>query len=150
MPIAFLALLFLKLVYNSSMRICCALCVLLVAFPVEFFGKNVLLKSVFLKLDNCLLISNPLVGRFLCNTVSKLPVQMVLNDSTGVMHHLKSNRFMASSNPLRSASPRELSPIKMLSLKLFPKSRSLPKNVGGVFFNVVLTIDLMFFSLRGT
>jgi hypothetical protein len=115
MPIAFLALLFSKLVYTSSVRICCALCMLLGAFPVEFSVEIVLQESVFLKLDNCLLISNPLVSWFLCNTVSKLPVQMVINASSGAMGHLKSNGFMMSSNPLRSASARESSLIKTLS-----------------------------------
>ncbi len=71
MPIAFLALLFSKLVYTSSVRIYFALFMLLGAFPVEFSVEIVLQESV----DNCLLISNPLVGKFLWNTVSKLTVQ---------------------------------------------------------------------------
>ncbi len=58
MHIAFLALLFSKLVYTSSVRIYCALFVLLGAFPVEFSVEIVLQESVFLKLDNFLLISN--------------------------------------------------------------------------------------------
>ena len=111
---------------------------------MDFFVEFVLQECVILKLDNCLLISNPLVGQFLCNTVSKLPVQTVLNGSTGTTHHLKSNGFMMSSEPLRSA-PRESSPIKMMSMKSFPKSRSLAKNVGGIFFEVVLTIGLTLF-----
>ncbi len=106
------------------MRIYSALFMLLGAFPEEFSVEIVLQESV----DNCLLISNPLVGEFLCNTVSKLPVQSVLNASTGAMHHLKSNRFVTS-----SAAIRESSPIKMLSFGLFPKSspmsRSSSKNV---------------------
>ena len=111
MPIAFLAILFSKLVYTSSVRIYCALCMLLGAFPVEYFVEIVLQESVFLKLDNCLLISNPLVGGFLCNTVSKLPVQTVLTVSTGAMRHLKSNGLTMSSSTIR-----ESSPIKTLSL----------------------------------
>ncbi len=55
MPIAFLALLFSKLVYTSFVRIYCALFMLLGAFPVEFSVEIVLQESV----DNCLLISNP-------------------------------------------------------------------------------------------
>ncbi len=47
MPIAFLALLFSKLVYTSSVRIYCALCMLLGAFPVEFSVEIVLQESVF-------------------------------------------------------------------------------------------------------
>ncbi len=58
MPIAFLALHFPKLVYTSSVRIYCSLLMLLGAFPVEFSVEIVLQESVFLKLDNCLLISN--------------------------------------------------------------------------------------------
>jgi hypothetical protein len=65
------------------------------------------------------------------------------------MRHLESNGFMTSSNPLRSASIRDSSPIKTLSLKLFPRSRLLSKNVGGIFFNVVLTVDLTLFFLQG-
>ncbi len=83
----FFSITFSKLVYTSSVRIYCALLMLLDAFPVEFSIEIVLQES----LDNCLLISNPLVGEFLCNTVSKLPVQTVLNASTGAMRHLKSN-----------------------------------------------------------
>jgi hypothetical protein len=64
MPIAFLALLVSKLVYTSSMRICCGLCMLLGAFPVEFLVEIVLQESVFLKLDYCLLLSNSF-ARFL-------------------------------------------------------------------------------------
>ncbi len=57
MPIAFSVLLFSKLVY-TSVTIYCALFMLLGAFPVEFSVGIVLQESVFLKLDNCLLISN--------------------------------------------------------------------------------------------
>jgi hypothetical protein len=118
---------------------------LLGAFPVEFLVEIVLQESV----GNCLLISNPLVGKFLCNTVSKLPVQTVLTASTGAMRHLKSNGFMTS-----LAAIRESSPSKTLSFGLFPKlspiSRSSSKNVGRFFFYVVLTIDFALFLLRGT
>ena len=151
MPIAFLALLFSKLVCTSSVRMFCALCMLLGAFPVEYFAEIVLQESVFLKLDNCLPISNPLVGGFSCNTVSKLQVQAVLTASTGAMHHLKSNGFLMSSIAIR-----ESSPIKMLSLGSFLKSRLLlisrlsSKNVGCFFFNVVLTINFTLFLLQGT
>ncbi len=99
---------------------------LLGAFPVDFFGEIVqwifleklYCLSLFLKLDNCLLISNPLVDQFLCNTVSKLPVQTVLNASTGAARHLKSSGFMTSSGPLRSALTRELSPIIILVIRV--------------------------------
>ena len=111
---AFLALLFSKLVYTSSVRIYWALLMLLGAFPVDFSIEIVLQES----LDNCLLVSNPLVGEFSCNTVSKLPVQTVLNASTGAMRHLKSNGFVTSSSVIR-----ESSPIKTLSLGLSPKSK---------------------------
>ncbi len=145
MPIAFLALLFSKLVYTSYVRIYCALFMLLGAFPVEFSVEIVLQESV----DNCLLISNPLVGKFLCNTVSKLPVQTVLTASTGVMRHLKSNGCVLS-----SAAIKESSPIKTLSFRLLPKSspisRSSSKNVGNFLFNVVLAIDFALFLLQGT
>jgi hypothetical protein len=145
MSIALLLLLFSKLVYTSSVRIYCALFVLLGAFPVEYFVEIVLQESV----DNCLLISNPLVGEFLCNTVSKLPVQTVLTASTGTMRHLKSNGFVTSSMAIRESSPS-----KTLSLGSFPKSipisRLSSKNVGRFFFNVVLTIDFALFLLQGT
>jgi hypothetical protein len=72
---------------------------LLGAFLVEFSVEIVLQESV----DNCLLISNPLVGEFLCNTFSKLPVQRVLTASTGAMRHLKSNGFMRSSVAIRES-----------------------------------------------
>ncbi len=124
--------------------------------PSLIFHRIVLQESVFLKLDNCLLISNPLVEQFLCNTVSKLLVQMVLKGSTGATRHmLKSNWCVTSPGPLRSA-PRELSPIKTVSVKLFLKSRSLSKNVGGVFFKMGFTTGLMLVAyywqpdLRGT
>jgi hypothetical protein len=121
-------------------RIYCALLMLLGAFPVEFSIEIVLQES----LDNCLLISNPLVGVFLCNTVSKLPVQTVLNASIGAMRHLKSNGFVTSS--ASSPAIREYSPIKTLSFRLFPKSnpksRSSSKNVQAFLFNVVLTVAL--------
>ncbi len=112
---------------------------------MDFLAEIVMQESVFLKLDHCLLISNSLVGQFLRNTVSKLPVQTVLNCSTGATHHLKSNGFITLSGPFRSAL-RESSPIKTVSVKSFSKSRSLSKNVGGVFFEVVLTIGLTLFS----
>jgi hypothetical protein len=148
MPIAFLALFFSKLVYTSSVRIYCALFMLLGAFPVEFSVEIVLQESV----DNCFLINNPLVGEFLCNTVSKLPVQTVLIASTSMMRHLKSNGFVMSL--LSSAAIRESSPSKTLSCASFPKlsliSRLLSKNVGCFFFNVVLTIDFALFLLQGT
>jgi hypothetical protein len=122
---------------------------LLGASPVEYFVEIVLQESVFLKLVNCLLISNPLVGKFLCNTVAKLPVQTVLTASTGAIRHLKSNGFMTTSMALMESSPS-----KMLSLGLFlklsPISRSLSKNVGHFFFNLVLTIDCALFLLQGT
>ena len=101
--------------------------------PSDFFCRNCIARVCFLKLDICLLTSIPLVGWFLCNTVSKLLVQRVLNASTGTMRHLKSNRFLTSSNPLRSASIRDSSPNKTLSLKSFPRSRSSSKNVRGIF-----------------
>jgi hypothetical protein len=82
---------------------------LLGAFPVEFSVEIVLQESV----DNCLLISNPLVGEFLCNTISKLPVQTVLNASTGAMRHLKSNGFVTSL--ALSPAIRESSPIKTVA-----------------------------------
>ncbi len=107
MHIAFLALLFSKLMYTSSVRIYCALFMLLGAFPVEYFVEIVLQESVFLKLDNCLLISNPLVGGFSCNTVSKLPVQTVLTASTGAMRHLQSNEFVMSSMTIKESSPSQ-------------------------------------------
>ncbi len=145
MPIAFLALLFSKLVYTSSVRIYRALFMLLGAFPVEFSVEIVLQESF----DNCLLISNPLVGEFLCNTVSKLLVQTVLTASTGAVRHLKSNGFVTS-----SAAIRESSPIKMLSFGSFSKSspisRLASKNVGNFLFNVVLTIGFALFLLQGT
>ena len=71
---------------------------LLGAFPVEFSIEIVLQES----LDNCLLVSNPLVGGFLCNTVSKLPVQTVLNASKGFSRsssceaHEPSQNFLSS------------------------------------------------------
>jgi hypothetical protein len=131
--------------YTSSVRMYCALFMLLGAFPVEYFVEIVLQESV----DNCLLISNPLVGNFLCNTVSKLPVPTVLTASTGAMRHLKSNGFMTSSIAIRDSTPS-----KTLSLGSFPKlipiSRLSSKNVGRFFFNLVLTIDFALFLLGGT
>ncbi len=56
----FLALLFSKLVYTSSVRVYSASFMLLGAFPVEFLVEIVLQESV----DNCLLISNSPVGEF--------------------------------------------------------------------------------------
>jgi hypothetical protein len=132
---------FSTLVYTSSVR----MYMLLGAFPEEFSVKIVLQVSV----DNCLQISNPLVGKFLCNMVSKLTVQTVLTASTGAMRHSKSNGFVTSSMAIRESSPS-----KTLSLGSFPKSipmsRSSSKNVGHFFFNVVLTIDFALFLLRGT
>jgi hypothetical protein len=58
----FFSITFSTLVYTSSVRINCVLCMLLGAFPVDFFMEIVLQESVFLKLDNFLLISIPLVG----------------------------------------------------------------------------------------
>ena len=144
MPIAFLALLFSKLVYTSSVRIYCALLMLLGAFPVDFSIEIVLQES----LDNCLLVSNPLVGEFSCNTVSKLPVQTVLNASTGAMRHLKSNMFVTSS--ASSPAIRESNPIRTLSFRSFPKSRSSSKKVFAFLFKVVLTGVFTLFLLRGT
>ncbi len=63
-------ILFSKLVYTSSVRIYCALCMLLGVFPVEFSIEIVLQESVFLKLDNCLLISNSFTRFWMVQTVA--------------------------------------------------------------------------------
>jgi hypothetical protein len=61
---------------------------------------------------------------------SKQSVLSILKGSTGMDRHLsKSNGFVTSSGPLRSAS-MELSPIKMVSVKM----RSSSKNVGDASF----------------
>ncbi len=149
MPVVFFVLICSKLVCTSSAEMYHTLCVLVGAFPVEFSVEIVLQKSVFLKLGNYLLISNPLVGQFSCNTVSKLLLQTVLTGSTGVTRHMsKSNRLVMLPGPLKSA-PKESSPIKTVSVNLFPKSRSSSKNVVGVFFKMGFTTGYTLFACCG-